>query len=333
MSEREPITASLGAWARLGPWEQLRRWSPPHPVSNELWRARAGEVELVVKRIVRPAALYGGADAVERLALVGRATLALASAGLPVEKLLPTDAGEPLFEEADGAVVRVYRLEPGEVGREDDGAIALAARGLERIHVEGAAVLASADRTALAALPTPFPLAETSLIADELRTHAARRGWHEIVAAWPTVEAALAAWVPARGGPSGLLHNDAHPRNLLVSETQAVWIDLDNCTWGSVSRCTAFAVLRFAFSSPSAAREPARLRHVTEAWLAQAPSVGARALRAAMIEIELEKTLRILERSRQTGAYEHFVPNLTRIHVPNLALLLRTDFADLAPPA
>ena len=291
--------------------------------SNEHFVARAARGTFFIKQVRDADALYGRGG-IARLETVSRAVAALGDAGLPVERLVPTASGAPLVS-SSRSVLRVYRFIEGRPYGGSAAELRGAASALGRLHAEGARSLSPALRRRIEALESPYPLCETAADLDGLeRWLHGRPAYAALRRAFPLVRETAVWPATLKSAPLVLAHNDFHPGNILYGPGGApVLIDLDSLSLAPARKCAALAVLRFAVRRPSD-RRPRVLRKTLAAWGPAYRAAGGVALGtelyAWMACVELEKTLRIVARVRETGSYRSFLKNIPARHLPNLAL-------------
>ncbi len=298
-----------------------------YKVSNNLFEYATTTGRYLLKVMAHPRALYGHLDVRDRLETVGRAVFQLHRGGLPVEEVVPgEEAG--FVQSYEGHLLRLYRFHQGRGYTASESDVRGCALALQRLHQEGRACLDGPTCADLGRFEKPYPLADTAAKLPDLlqfvREQAlSREAYGKILTRWTTIERTVRRVVEHQsvwGQPTCLVHTDFHPRNVLFTSdgTKATMIDLDNMMVGPYLHCLAFSILRFAFHERD--RRPEAL-HETMALFA--PEAHHQQefmddLVHAMLHIEIEKVLRILQRVRTTGHYEAFVENITALHLPNI---------------
>lgn len=323
-----------GWYPALGPIRSVEIFSPPFAVSNALFRIESAAGGYIAKVITEPKSLYGTDDADKRLELYAavaehleqptEAEQKAGRTGLGVEHLVPNRLGSKVTN-WNGAILRVYHYEPGESFDGSDRSADAAARALLTFHERGSN-LRSDLVASLQTLKAPYPLSETRQRASAIRSMAltsSHPSFQTLESDWGVILWALAFTdrPQTESTRSTVLHLDAHPRNWIFG-TVPTLIDLDNLMWGPPDKCLAFAALRFGlFSMTEHSSEAERRQSLVASTHRFLGPISIGALWRAMVEVELEKVLRIILRTTDTGHYGHFGPNLGKIHLPNLASL------------
>lgn len=300
------------------------------PVSNSLFQYETSEGRFLVKAMAHPRALYGHLDVVDRLELVGRAALELRDAGLPVEEIIPGHEGR-FVQQYKGHLLRLYAFDPGRAFADPDKDCRRAARALRRLHAKGLWCLGDATRKGLARFKKPYSLRTTASELPSLRSFLEKQAdslpaYGDILEQWDAIEWAVErtrACRPLLSDPPCLVHTDFHPRNALFGDErdEATIIDLDSMIIDRRLTCLGFAILRFAFFQRE--RSQAALRSAIAIFAAEDRSNSAFIddLVDSMIQLELEKTLRILYRVKTTGHYTGFIANICPLHLANIRML------------
>lgn len=299
-------------------------------VSNNLFEYSTTGGRFVVKVVVHPEALYGNHAVVERLEAVGRATFELQRAGLPVEEIVASDDGrfvQPYY----GHLLRLFAFNPGRAyaGRLCDRL--RSARALRRLHTEGLACLSDGTRRGIARIEKAYPLHFTAGKLPALRMFlqeqdGAGRVLEQILEQWGVIEAAVERTLTYRrvwADSVCLVHTDFHPRNALFADEleQVTLIDLDNMIIDWRLSCLGFSILRFGLFQRE--RTPEALHEAIATFAGE--EFGKPGflddLLHAMINIEIEKVLRILYRVKLTGQYAGFIDNVCPLHLSNIKFL------------
>ncbi len=293
------------------------------PASNQHYEARTASGRFFVKVVADPDALYGG-EGFQRLAIVSRAVHELGAAGLPIEAIVAADRGDFVVR-AGQAAVRVFHWlnsRPFVGGKDDLMAIASVlgrfhSRGLGALTPETTADLISIARSAYDLEPTRDQIGEIQEFVQAKIS----------VKMGVSLFEAKAATHELPVNPGALVHNDAHPGNVMFGQDGAVTlIDFDSLNVGPVAKCAAFSILRCSIRMP-ADRNPISLSTATAEWLQHYSKESSLDLSPSilwrwMLFLELEKIVRIARRAMVSEKYEHFLGNISERHFPNLQFLL-----------
>ena len=304
------------------------------PVSNSLFQYATAKGRFLLKATAHPRALYGQPDAVERLEVVGTALSEMHRAGLPVEEIVCGDDGRYVGQ-YDDHLLRLYVFDAGRPFSGSEQDCRRGARALHRLHAEGLSSLREETRVKLSRFTKSYPLRATAAELRPIRLFVAEKAhrsptYATILDHWGTVEWAVDRALAGdllESDAGCLVHTDFHPRNALFNDgrDEATMIDFDNMLIDRRLTCLGFSILRFGFYS--GARTPRTLHRAIMTFAGEdEPVPGFRdRLIHAMVYIEIEKVLRIIQRVRTTGQYAGFLENICPIHLTNLDLL-RTSF-------
>ncbi len=304
------------------------------PVSNSLFRYTTTSGRFVLKVMTHSTSLYGQADVVDRLEVVGRTLAELRRAGLSVEEIVRGDDGR-YVDQYDNHLLRLYVFDPGRAFTGWDQDSARSARALRRLYAEGIACLGETTRSDLMHFSKAYPLCATAVELPRLRLFVEAQAdtsptYATILDHWNTIEWAVAqalAFDSRESDTVCLVHSDFHPRNALFhdSRDEATMIDFDNMLIDRRLTCLGFTILRFAFYQRE--KTPEALHEAIAAFAGEertTPGFMDRLI-PAMVFIEIEKVLRILHRVRTTSQYAGFLKNICPLHLANINTL-RTNF-------
>jgi len=275
--------------------------------------------------------------------LVLEAQARLLALGVPVEDLLRTRSGDPVFEHR-GRLCRVVRFVPSRPFSGSDADLRDAGRALGAFHAAGRVLLASDP--ALAAgirhrLVRDMPLAGSLAAWPDLRAgllrldpaalpDKAREVAAELAGIRDSLDtriAPLCRRAEARlrdmpAGPEGLGHFDYHPANVLFRDAAPpLVLDLEQIAVGPLAKCAALGATRFAMAARDA--DPSRDERAAAAafvrgWIETFPG-GAPAVAQIpdwILLYELEKTLRILRRTLAGDVVPPMVRKIVTHHLP-----------------
>ena len=332
------LTERLGwRYSTLGRPRDLTPLAFSFPVSNRLFLYATTGGRFVLKAMAHSTSLYGHADVMNRLEVVGRTLADLRRAGLPVEHIVCGDDGR-YVDHYDDHLLRLYAFDPGRAFSVGEGDSWRGARALRRLHTEGLSCLGPSTRADLMRLGKAYPLCDTAAELPRLRLFVAERAaasptYATILDHWDTIEWALDWALVVRcldPDPACLVHSDFHPRNALFQDgaDEATMIDFDNMRIDGRLTCLGFSILRFAFCQGE--RTPAALREAIVLFAGEecaAPDFMERLIHA-MVFIEIEKVLRILHRVRTTGQYAGFLNNICPLHLANINMLRASFIRD-----
>ena len=306
----------------------------------EAYRQAGADAILIHSKLSRPDEILESEGA-ERLETIGRTVRFLhQSAGLPIERIVPTRNGT-LSVAWEDTGIRLFQWIDAQAFVPSDEAMRQAFRLLAEFHAIDLKTLHPELYLALARYSTPFGLervvAHTSSIGQFLSNE--RAGIDRSIVDGFAVLAAEAELLVERmaqyNHASHLCHLAFHAKNLLVQgDTRLFLVDFDNLLIESPLKCLAFALLRFARLHAGWSRREFSPYHLVQFVDNMSPVYfGFKPNRETtdaiyfwMKFLEVEKTFRILVRIMQTSAHTNYLANITNTHLPNFEMLRSMDF-------